>query len=71
MPSKTLLTALAADALTGTILTWVGLKDLVPLPGWQMLVILGYALVVCLGVNDAVKVSLIRLLIPEAAAERL
>ncbi len=69
MPSTTLLTALAADALTGTILTWVGLKDLVPLPGWQMLVIFGYALVVCLGVNDAVKVSLIRLLIPEAAAE--
>jgi hypothetical protein len=32
MPSKTLTAALIADALTGTILTRVGLQGLIPLP---------------------------------------
>lgn len=68
MPSKTLLAALALDASIGTILTFVGLPDLAPLPWWQTLLILGYAMVACLAVNDAIKVALIRWRIPSAAA---
>jgi H+-transporting ATPase len=60
MPSKTFLSAVAADALTGTVLTLVGLPGLKPLPWWQALAIFLYAMVVCLGVNDALKVAMIR-----------
>jgi hypothetical protein len=60
LPSKTLLSALAADALTGTVLTFVGLPGLMPLPWWQTLAVFAYAMVACLGVNDAVKVSMIK-----------
>jgi magnesium-transporting ATPase (P-type) len=60
LPSKTFLCAIAADALTGTILTWVGLPGLKPLPWWQTLAIFVYALIACLGVNDAVKVAMIK-----------
>jgi H+-transporting ATPase len=68
MPSKTLLTALMADALVGTVLTHVGLPGLMPLPWWQTLTIFAYALVSCLVVNDAVKVAMIRWRVPTAAA---
>ena len=37
LPSKTFMSALAADAITGTVLTFVGLKGLMPLPWWQLL----------------------------------
>ena len=67
MPSKTLLAALAADALAGTALTFAGLPELTPLPGWQMLGILVFAMVSCLVVNDALKVALIRWRVPDAA----
>ena len=60
MPSKTLMLALAADAFTGTALTFVGLPDLISLPWKHMLAILGYAMVCCLVVNDTVKVAMIR-----------
>jgi magnesium-transporting ATPase (P-type) len=68
MPSKTLIGALTLDALVGTTLTFVGLPDLMPLPWWQTLAILGYAMVACLVVNDAVKVSMIRWRVPLAVA---
>jgi hypothetical protein len=68
MPSKTLLAALAADALTGTALTFVGLPDLIALPWWQTAAILGYAMVSCLVVNDAIKVAMIRWRAPLAVA---
>ena len=68
MPSKTLLAALTLDAGLGTALTFVGLPDLAPLPWWQTLMILGYAMVACLVVNDGVKVALIRWRVPSAAA---
>ena len=68
MPSKILMAALAADALTGTILTMVGIPGLDPLPWWQVLVILGYAMVACLVVNDALKVAMIKWRVPLAAA---
>jgi hypothetical protein len=70
LPSKTFLGALIADALVGTALTLVGLPGLMPLAGWQALAIFGYALVACLGVNDTVKVLMIRRLIPNAVAQQ-
>jgi len=60
MPSKTFLFAIAADALIGTVLTFVGLPDLKPLPWWQMLSVFVYSMVACLGVNDVVKVAMIK-----------
>jgi H+-transporting ATPase len=68
MPSKTLLAALVADALAGTLLTCVGLPGLRPLPWSQTLAILAYAMVSCLVVNDAVKVVLIKWRVPSAIA---
>ena len=68
MPSKTLVAALAADALIGTVLTFVGLPGLMPLPWWQTLAIFAYAMVVCLVVNDAVKVAMIKWRVPSAVA---
>jgi magnesium-transporting ATPase (P-type) len=68
MPSKTLIAALTLDALIGTGLTFVGLPDLAPLPGWQSLAILGYAMVACLVVNDGIKVAMIKWCVPSAAA---
>lgn len=68
MPSKTLMAALAADALIGTVLTRVGIPSLAPLPWWQTLAILGYAIIASLGVNDAVKVAMIKWRVPRAAA---
>src|SRR5664279_3926946 len=60
LPSKTFLLALAADALAGTLFTFVGLPGLKPLPWWQTVAIFVYAIVACLGVNDAVKVAMIK-----------
>ncbi|MHB1025791.1 MAG: HAD-IC family P-type ATPase, partial [Desulfobacteria bacterium] len=61
LPSKTFLSALAAEAITGTGLTYVGLPGLMPLPWRQTLAVFVYALVACLGVNDAVKVGMIKM----------
>jgi len=68
MPSKSLMAALTADALTGTLLTRVGLPGLRPLPWFQTLAILGYAMVSCLIVNDAVKVAMIKWRVPTAVS---
>jgi plasma-membrane proton-efflux P-type ATPase len=68
MPSKTLVGALMADTFIGTVLTFVGLPGLIPLPWWQTLVIFAYAMVSCLVVNDAVKVAMIKWRIPAAVA---
>ena len=70
MPSKTLVAAIMADALTGTVLTFVGLPGLMPLPWWQTLTIFAYAMVLCLVVNDAVKVMMIKRLVPNAVAKK-
>ena len=66
LPSKTFMSALAADAVIGTVLTFVGLEGLAPLPWWQMLAIFGYAFISCLVLNDALKVAMIRWLVPSA-----
>jgi plasma-membrane proton-efflux P-type ATPase len=68
MPSKSLLAALATEVLVGTLLALVGLSGLAPLPWEQMVAIFGYAIVSCLVVNDAVKVALIKRLVPTAVA---
>lgn len=60
LPSKTFLLAITADAIVGTILTYVGLPGLAPLPWWQTLAVFGYALVACLGINDALKIVMIK-----------
>ena len=70
MPSKTLVAALMADALTGTVLTFVGLPGLMPLPWWQTLAIFAYAMVACLVVNDAVKVAMIKWRVLNAVAKK-
>jgi magnesium-transporting ATPase (P-type) len=70
LPSKTFLSALAADTLTGTALTFVGLPGLMPLPWLQTLAIFAYAMVSCLVVNDAVKVAMIRWRVPNAVAKK-
>ena len=68
MPSKTLMAALAADALTGTLLTRVGLPGLMPLPWRQTLMIFICSMIACLFVNDALKVAMIRWRVPAAVA---
>jgi hypothetical protein len=68
LPSKTFMSALAADAIVGTVLTFVGLKGLMPLPWWQTLAVFGYAMVSCLVLNDAVKVAMIKWRVPNAVA---
>jgi plasma-membrane proton-efflux P-type ATPase len=68
MPSKTLVMAIVAVALTGTVLTSVGLPGLLPLPWWQTLAIFVYAMGSCLGLNDSAKVAMIRWRVPAAVA---
>jgi len=60
MPSKALVAAIMADTLVGTVITFVGLPGLMPLPWWQTLAILVYAVIACLVVNDAVKVAMMK-----------
>lgn len=68
-PSKALILALAAEVIIGTVLTRIGLDGLSPLPWGQTLAIFGYALVACLGVNDILKVAMVRWLIPASASQ--
>jgi len=68
IPCRPLVAALSADVLAGTILAHIGLPGLAPLPGWQTLAIFLYAMVACLGVNDSVKVAMIRWRVPAARA---
>jgi len=64
VPGKGLAAALALDAAIGTALVYAGIPGLAPLPWWQALGIFGYALIACLGVNDALKTVMIRRLGP-------
>ena len=71
LPSKTFMSALAADAVIGTVLTFVGLPGLMPLPWWQALATFVYAAVCCLVLNDAVKVAMIKWRVPNAVAGKV
>src|SRR5450755_2612046 len=70
LPSKTFLSALAADAILGTVLTFVGLPGFMPLPWRQTLAVFVYAMVSCLILNDAVKVAMIKWRVPSAVANK-
>ncbi len=67
-PSTPLVIGLTAGVFAGVILTRVGLPGLPSLPWLQTLAIFAYALVSCLLVNDAVKVTMIERLVPTAVA---
>jgi len=66
-PGRALAAALAADLVVGTAVTYSGLAGFSPLPVWQTLALIAYAMVACLAVNDAAKVVLIRRLVPATA----
>jgi hypothetical protein len=68
MPSKAVVVAVMAETLVGTVLTFVGLPGLRPLPWSQTLAMFAYAMVSCLVVNDAVKVVMIKWRVPTAIA---
>jgi H+-transporting ATPase len=68
MPSKTLVISIAAVALTGTVLTFVGLPGLMPVPWRQTFAIFAYAMFSCLIVNDAIKVAMIKWRVPAAVS---
>jgi len=55
LPSKTFLSALAADALTGTVPDVRGPPGTHTIAWWQTLAVFVYAMIACLVVNDAVK----------------
>lgn len=68
MPAKTLVLALLAEVLFGTVLSLVGLPGLSPLLWWQILTIFVYAMVASLIVNDSIKVGMIKWRVPKASA---
>jgi plasma-membrane proton-efflux P-type ATPase len=70
LPGKSFMAALIAGALAGTVLTFVGLPGLMPLPWWQTFVVFAYATVSCLVVNDAAKVAMIQWRVPNAVAKK-
>jgi hypothetical protein len=66
-PSRAVVMAVMAEVLVGTLLTRVGLPELKPLPWMQTLAIFAGAMGLCLLLNDAVKVAMIRWRAPAAA----
>ncbi len=68
MPSKSFIGALVAVMLVATGMTVVGLPGLSPLPWRETLIVFIYAMAMCLIVNDAAKVAVIRWKIPSAVA---
>jgi plasma-membrane proton-efflux P-type ATPase len=68
MPSRTVVTAVLAEIIIGTVLTLMGLPGLMPLPWWQPVLILAFAMLTCLILNDAVKVMMIKWRVPSASA---
>ena len=59
-PSRALGAALAADTAAGTAIALLGMPGLAPLPWPQVAGIFAYAMIVCLLVNDALKVAMLR-----------
>jgi len=58
MPSRLVMVAALSEVVVGTILTFVGLPGLRPLPWTEVLAVFTFAMVSCLVVNDAVKVAM-------------
>jgi plasma-membrane proton-efflux P-type ATPase len=63
-PSMVLALALMTDAFVGVLIGLIGIAELSPLPIAETVWVLGYALIFSLGINDVVKVLLIRRLAP-------
>ena len=70
LPSKTFMSALAGDAVVGSVMTFMGLPGLKPLPWWQMLALFVCAMIACLGLNDALKVATIKWRVLNAVAKQ-
>jgi H+-transporting ATPase len=66
LPNKGLVIALVIEVLVGTAMTFFGISDFTLLPYWQILSLFGFAMISCLGINDTLKVLLIRRYIPVA-----
>jgi plasma-membrane proton-efflux P-type ATPase len=69
LPSATLAAALLVEVLTGTVLTRVGLPGLQALPWGVALLIFGCAGISCLVLNDALKVAMLRWLVPSTRGD--
>ena len=59
-PSRTLALVLTLDGIAGLLLCTLGVPGFEPLPWAEVAVVLGCAVIACLGVNDALKVALFR-----------
>ncbi len=59
-PSNLLAAALVLDILAGTLVPFAGLPGLTPLSPTHTVAVFGYAMLACLVVNDALKVTMIR-----------
>jgi len=70
-PSKALSYALLLDFLIGTTFAIIGIPGLTPLPWWQLLLVLTFAAIMGLVINDSIKVQLIRWLVPKAIENNL
>lgn len=70
VPSTTLVVALVLDALVGTLLSTIGIPSLRPLPWEQTLTVFSAAMLCCLGVNDFVKVALLKRYATTANSDR-
>jgi H+-transporting ATPase len=67
-PSTILAAALLGDAVVGVLIGAFGLIELSPLPLPVTMVVLGFALVSCLGINDAIKRLFLRRLHPRSSS---
>ena len=67
MPSRTVLIAVTAELFIGTLVTYLKLPGLIPLPWWQPFFILSFSMFTCLIINDAVKVVMIKWRLPSAS----
>ena len=68
-PSALFLATLATEACAGTLLTFFKLPGLEPLLGWQALAIFVYAMLMCLVINDVLKVVMIKWLVLKPGAD--
>jgi len=59
-PSKTLLLIIIADIIVGVILASFGLFGFKAIPLTQTLVVIGYTLILSLGINDFIKFGLLK-----------
>ena len=69
MPSSLFLSTLVAESCAGTLLTFFELPGLESLLGWQVLAIFVYSMLMCLIINDILKVVMIKWLVVKRDAD--